>query len=79
MLPRPIASIASIPSIAITSALLILTTNPIALAENPPSSEFPLLLAQTNDPRKAEADRLLQQGIQQSNTGQYQEALQSLQ
>ena len=85
MLSRPIASI---PSTAITSALLILATNPIALAaENLPRSSFPvpsalssdfalpssLLLAQT-DPRKAEADRLLEQGIQQAQTSQFREA-----
>jgi hypothetical protein len=35
------------------------------------------LLAQTNDPRKAEADRFLQQGIQQFQTSQFREALQS--
>jgi CHAT domain-containing protein/tetratricopeptide (TPR) repeat protein len=37
------------------------------------------VLAQTPDARKAEADRLLQQGIQQAQTGQFEAALQSWQ
>ncbi|WP_318781255.1 tetratricopeptide repeat protein [Amazonocrinis nigriterrae] len=37
------------------------------------------VLAQTTDERKAEAQRLSQQGIQQLNTGQFQAALQSFQ
>jgi len=37
------------------------------------------VLAQTPDAQKAEADRLLQQGIQQAQTGQFEAALQSWQ
>jgi hypothetical protein len=37
------------------------------------------VLAQTPDARKAEADRLLQQGIQQYQTSQFEAALQSWQ
>ncbi len=39
----------------------------------------PQVLAQTPDERKAEADRLLQQGSQQLDSGEYQAALQSFQ
>jgi hypothetical protein len=39
-------------------------------------SEFPVLAQTPNEP-KAEADRLLEQGIQQGKTQQFQEALQS--
>ncbi len=37
------------------------------------------VLAQSNDARKAEADRLLQQGIEQFQTSQFEAALQSWQ
>ncbi|MCL1467825.1 CHAT domain-containing protein [Argonema galeatum] len=39
----------------------------------------PLVLAQTPDAREAEADRLLQQGIEQAKTSQFEAALQSWQ
>jgi hypothetical protein len=50
------------------------------LIENP-KSKIPnsQMLAQTPDARKAEADRLLQQGIQQAQTSQFEAALQSWQ
>ncbi len=41
------------------------------------SSLVPAVIAQNTDARKAEADRLLQQGIQQYQTSQFREALQS--
>jgi hypothetical protein len=43
-----------------------------------PDSLFPAI-AQTTDARKAEADRLMQQGMQQSQTGQLRAALNSWQ
>jgi len=97
MLPRPsasIASIASIPATAITSALLILATNPIALAaEHLPRSSVPvpntlntdfalpssLLLAQSRNALRNEGVRLFNQGQQQFNVSQFREALQSWQ
>ena len=41
------------------------------------SSLVPAVIAQNTDARKAEADQLLQQGIQQYQTSQFREALQS--
>ncbi len=41
------------------------------------SSLVPAVIAQNTDARKAEADQLLQQGIQQHQTSQFREALQS--
>lgn len=43
------------------------------------SLPVPKVLAQTNSEKKAEADRFLQQGIQQGETSQFKEALQSFQ
>jgi CHAT domain-containing protein len=55
--------------------LLVMTGAVVA----PWVSLTPAALAQTQSDRKAEADRLLQQGSQQFQTSQYREALQSLQ
>jgi len=77
MRPRRSRSVpqASLPQFA----LAVLLANPIALSLVP-ITNFPLpavAQAQAREDRKAEADRLLQQGIQQYQTSQYEAALQS--
>jgi CHAT domain-containing protein len=56
-------------------SLLVLATIPLLTT---PDTLFPAI-AQTTDAREAEADRLLQQGIQQSKTSQFPAALNSWQ
>src|SRR6478672_501742 len=60
--------------------LTLLTTVSTSLSLNPwVSSSATQVLAQTPDSRKAEADRLNEQGIQQGQTSQFEAALQSFQ
>ncbi|WP_413167829.1 CHAT domain-containing protein [Capilliphycus salinus ALCB114379] len=61
---------------ALTLAVVVGVLSPV-LSMN--VLNVPQVLAQTPDERKAEADRLLQQGDQQLASGQYQAALQSFQ
>ncbi|HEY9833914.1 MAG TPA: tetratricopeptide repeat protein [Stenomitos sp.] len=66
--------------ISITALITLLAATTTAIAPNfPLSVASPPALAQTSANRKAEADRLLQQGIQQHKTSQFQAALQSFQ
>jgi CHAT domain-containing protein len=78
-----------LPRIGLTALITVLATLvsvdlafPVLgqLIQNP-KSKIPnsQVLAQTPDARKAEADRLLQQGIQQAQTSQFEAALQSWQ
>ncbi|MEW5859572.1 MAG: CHAT domain-containing protein [Cyanobacteriota bacterium] len=66
--------------IRLLSAIALLTSAATLFAPDFPAP-FPTTqaLAQTPDARKAEADRLLQQGIEQAQTGQVEAALQSWQ
>ncbi|MFM7715737.1 MAG: tetratricopeptide repeat protein, partial [Microcystis sp.] len=57
-------------------SLLLAVTLPVVNGKLPPL--IPAVVAQNTNARKAEADRLLQQGIQQYQTSQFREALQSL-
>ncbi len=70
-------------SISLTALLTLVATLTIGdfpLIQNPQSQiQTSLVLAQTPDARKAEADRLKQQGIEQSQSRQYEAAFQSWQ
>jgi CHAT domain-containing protein/Flp pilus assembly protein TadD len=61
------------------AALLIVTASTAVLSSFTPSLGGAQVVAQTVDARKAEADRLLQQGIEQHKTSQFTAALQSWQ
>ncbi|MEM6753391.1 MAG: CHAT domain-containing protein [Cyanobacteria bacterium P01_C01_bin.38] len=63
----------------ITLLTLVATLSGAAVPKLPVTFTASRVLAQTVDGRKAEADRLLQQGIEQLNTSQYEAALQSWQ
>ncbi len=66
--------------IALLTVLAILTIDNFQLLQNPKSkSQNSQVLAQTPDAQKAEADRLLNQGIELFNTSQFEAALQSVQ
>jgi CHAT domain-containing protein len=60
----------------LAATFLLICIDPISLT---PLANHSLALAQTTEDRKAEADRLLQQGIQQLDTSQFRAALQSWQ
>ena len=68
---------------AALAALMVPALQPPALAQQPEDSRVQVpsavLLAQSNDPasRKAEADRLLQQGLNQIQKSQFRQAIQS--
>jgi CHAT domain-containing protein/lipopolysaccharide biosynthesis regulator YciM len=68
-----------LPKIGLAALIVLIAT----VVEMPPNLNLkanwgvPKVLAQTTAQRKAEADRLLQQGIQQVQTSQFQAALQS--
>lgn len=66
--------------IALLTLLATLAIDNVQFIQNP-KSKIPnsQVLAQTPDVRKAEADRLLQQGNEQSDTSQLEAALQSWQ
>ncbi|MFN6185402.1 MAG: tetratricopeptide repeat protein [Microcystis sp.] len=59
----------------LTLSLVATVTLPVVNGKLPPL--IPAVMAQNTNARKAEADRLLQQGIQQYQTSQFREALQS--
>ncbi|WNF14454.1 tetratricopeptide repeat protein [Microcystis aeruginosa] len=59
----------------LTLSLVATVTLPVVNSKLPPL--IPAVMAQNTNARKAEADRLLQQGIQQYQTSQFREALQS--
>ncbi len=66
--------------IALLTVLATLTIDNFQLIQNPKSKiQNSQVLAQTPDARKAEADRLLQQGVEQFQTSQFEAALQSWQ
>ncbi|HEY9631945.1 MAG TPA: CHAT domain-containing tetratricopeptide repeat protein [Coleofasciculaceae cyanobacterium] len=66
--------------IALLTVLATLAIDNFQLIQNPKSNiQHSQVLAQTPDTRKAEADRLNEQGIQQAQTGQVEAALQSFQ
>jgi tetratricopeptide (TPR) repeat protein len=65
---------------ALLTLVATLTIGDFPLIQNPQSQiQTSLVLAQTPDARKAEADRLLQQGNQQFRTSQFEAALRSWQ
>ncbi len=65
---------------ALLTLVATLTIGDFPLIQNPQSQiQTSLVLAQTPDARKAEADRLKQQGIEQSQTRQFKAAFQSWQ
>ncbi|XWK87599.1 MAG: tetratricopeptide repeat protein [Phormidium sp.] len=66
-------------SIATFIALLTVVADTSISFYSLTSLPVPKVLAQTNSEKKAEADRLFQQGIQQLRNSQHREALQSLQ
>ncbi|MFB2935184.1 tetratricopeptide repeat protein, partial [Aerosakkonemataceae cyanobacterium BLCC-F154] len=66
-------------SIATFIALLTVVADTSISFYSLTSLPVPKVLAQTNSEKKAEADRLLQQGIQQFQTSKFREALQSWQ
>src|SRR5919199_6503972 len=66
--------------IALLTVLATVAIDNVQLIPNPKSKiHNSQVLAQTPDARKAEADRLFQQGIQQYQTSQFEAALQSWQ
>jgi CHAT domain-containing protein len=66
--------------LAVLTLVTTLTISDFPLIQNPKANiQNSQVLAQTQDARKAEADRLLQQGIEQFQTSQFEEALQSWQ
>jgi CHAT domain-containing protein len=65
---------------ALLTLVVTLTISNFPVIQNPLSKiQNSLVLAQTPDARKAEADRLFQQGIEQYQTSQFEAALQSWQ
>jgi hypothetical protein len=66
--------------LAVLTLLTTLTISDFPLIQNPKSKiQNSQVLAQTPDARKAEADRLRKQGIEQYQASQYESALQSWQ
>src|SRR5919202_3927576 len=66
--------------IALLTVLATVAIDNVQLIQNPKSKiQNSLVLAQTPDAQKAEADRLFQQGIEQFQTSQFEAALQSWQ
>ncbi|MBD2743054.1 CHAT domain-containing tetratricopeptide repeat protein [Coleofasciculus sp. FACHB-1120] len=65
--------------ISLIAFITLVATVSTPLATNFPALRTPRVLAQTQADRKAEADRLLDQGIQQHQTSQFEAALQSWQ
>ena len=63
--------------VSLTALMTLLLTVALPVTNLPSLLITPQVLAQTVDARKAEADRLLQQGIKQFQTSQFTPALQS--
>ncbi|OYD94979.1 Fis family transcriptional regulator [Nostoc sp. 'Peltigera membranacea cyanobiont' 213] len=65
--------------LSLTPLIVLILTVSLPIANLPPLFQVSQVLAQTQADRKAEADRLLEQGIEQGKTSQFEAALQSCQ